>query len=444
MTAVFHRAPRARLPVAVGGQGAFLVDADGRRYLDASGGAAVSCLGHGHPAVVEAIVAQARALAYAHTAFFTNEPSERLAAFLVERAPDGIGKVYFVSGGSDATETALKLARSYHVARGDVERHIFFARRQSYHGNTLGALSVSGNPGRRAAYEPLLTPARFIEPCYAYRGRQAEETAEAYGRRAANALEEAILEAGPERAAAFIAEPVVGATLGAVPAEPGYLACIREICDRYGLLFIADEVMCGMGRTGTLFAAEQDGVAPDIVTCAKGLGGGYQPIGAALVSTKVHDTIIDGLGRFEHGHTYVGHPIACAAALAVQETIEAEGLLATIQDKGARLRDLLAERLRTTGVLGDVRGRGLLIGVELVADPRTKEPFPAKAKLSARVKEAAMAGGLAVYPGSGCVDGARGDHILIAPPYIVGEEHLALIAEGVGRAVEQVLAAVAA
>ncbi|WP_321490005.1 aspartate aminotransferase family protein [uncultured Hyphomonas sp.] len=439
MTSIFHRSPTSSLPTAIGGQGVWLESSDGRRYLDASGGAAVSALGHGHPKVIEAICEQASKMAYAHTAFFTNEPSEKLAEFLAVRAPMDAPKVLFCSGGSEATETSLKLARAYHVSRGEPSRSVFIARNQSYHGATLGALSVSGNPGRRAPYLDILGPCRFIQPCYAYRHQFADETPEAYGKRAADSLEAEILTAGPENVAAFIAEPVVGATLGAVAAAPGYFTRISEICKKYGVLFIADEVMCGMGRTGTLFAVEQESVQPDIITMAKGLGGGYQPIGAVVTSGEIYDAIVSGPGYFEHGHTYIGHATACAAALAVQQTIEDEGLLAHVRSLHPVLVDLLRQALEPTGMIGDIRGRGFLIGVELVRDPVTKSPFAPEMKVSKTVKKAAMAEGLMVYPNSGCVDGRNGDHILIAPPYISQTSDLEQIADRLSRALASVL-----
>jgi len=440
MTSVFHRSPGASLPTAIGGQGVWLEASNGRRYLDASGGAAVSALGHGHPRVVEAIREQASKMAFAHTAFFTNEPSEQLAEFLAVHAPIESPRVMFCSGGSEATEAALKLARAYHVARGELSRSVFISRHQSYHGATLGALSVSGNPGRRAPYLDILAPCQFIEPCYAYRHQHVDETPEAYGRRAADKLEAEILAVGPENVAAFIAEPVVGATLGAATAAPGYFQRISEICQTYGVLFIADEVMCGMGRTGSLFAVEQENVRPDIITMAKGLGGGYQPIGAVMASGEIYDTIVSGPGYFEHGHTYIGHATACSAALAVQQVIEEEKLLERIVDLHPMLVDLLHQALGPTGMIGEVRGRGFLIGVELVRDTATKTPFPPEMKLAAAVKKAAMAEDLIVYPNAGCVDGRSGDHILIAPPYIAEHSDLEQIASRLARAVSTVLA----
>ncbi len=444
MSYVFPRHTKASYPVAVGGEGPYLFDSEGKRYIDASGGAAVSCLGHGHPAVIQAIKDQVDKIAYAHSAFFTTEASEALAEYLIKRAPGDLARVYFVSGGSEANETALKLARQFHLENGEPDRYHFIARRQSYHGNTLGALSVGGNAARRAPYQPLLSPASHIEPCYAYRHQAHDESEEAYGRRVADSLEAEILRVGPEKVAAFIAEPVVGATLGAVPSVTGYFKRIREICDNYGVLLILDEVMCGMGRTGSLYACEQDGIAPDILTCAKGLGGGYQPIGATLCSGRIYDTIAQGSGAFEHGFTYIGHATACAAALAVQHTIESEKLLDNVQRQGAALREALEARFGNHHHVGDIRGRGLFIGLELVADRATKEPFDPALKVNALIKKQAMAEGMVCYPAGGTVDGRRGDHILLAPSFIVQQPHLDEIVDKLGRAVDSVLAEVGA
>ncbi|MCA8901563.1 MAG: aspartate aminotransferase family protein [Hyphomonas sp.] len=439
MTAILHRSPGSNLPFAVAGEGVFLIDADGKRYLDGSGGAAVSCLGHGHPRIIEAIQRQAGTLAYAHTAFFTQAPAEALAQFLSDRAPMREARVFFTSGGSEGVETALKLARQYHVARGDLTRTRFISRRFSYHGATLGALSVSGHAARRAPYEPILSPCRFITPCYPYREAGPDEDAAAFGQRVANELEAAILEDGPETIAAFIVEPVVGATLGAVEAVPGYLARIREICSRHGVLMIADEVMCGMGRTGTLFACAHDTVQPDILVVAKGLAGGYQPIGAVLMSGSVYDAVTHENRRFEHGHTYIGHAIACAAAHATQHTIEEEGLLDAVVARGHALRARLADALTPLGIVGEIRGRGLLTGVELVEDPATKTPFPKSCNLNARVKQLAFKEGLIVYPGGGSAGNGLGDHILIAPPYIISEDEVDCLVERLTLAVKAAL-----
>ena len=439
MTHVFHRDPRVTLPVAVRGEGVYIVDEAGRRYLDASGGAAVSCLGHSHGKVVEAIQRQAAALPFAHTGFFTNQPMEELADALIADAPAGLDKVYFVSGGSEATEAALKLARQYFLELGQPARRHFIARRQSYHGNTLGALAVGGNANRRRPYEPLLMAVSHISPCYAYRDQQPGETEEAYGHRAADALEAAIMELGAESVAGFIAEPVVGATLGAVPAVPGYFKRIREICDRHGLLLILDEVMCGMGRTGTLYACTQDGVAPDLLTVAKGLGAGYQPIGALLASYRIFDTVTTGSGQFRHGHTYMGHATACAAALAVQKAIREEDLLEAVNRQGHLLRTLLDERFADHPHIGDIRGRGLFLGLELVADRATKAPFDPVLQLHARIKGEAMRQGLMCYPMGGTADGTAGDHVLLAPPFIVTADQVHEIVDRLAKAIDLAL-----
>jgi adenosylmethionine-8-amino-7-oxononanoate aminotransferase len=424
MSRILHRQARAGYPRAVSGTGPYLFDADGKRYLDGSGGAAVSCLGHGHPAVLDAIREQAAKVAYAHTSFFTTEVAEALAERLVADAPAGISHAYLVSGGSEAVEAALKMARQYFVEIGQPERSLFIGRRQSYHGNTLGALSVGGNLPRRRQYAPLLTEARHVSPCYEYRDRLADETPEQYAERLAAELDAEIVAAGPRRVIAFIAETVVGATAGAVPPVPGYFRRIREICDRHGVLLILDEVMCGMGRTGTLYACEQEGIAPDIVTIAKGLGAGYQPIGAALLSQRIFDAIAGGSGSFQHGHTYIGHAIACAAALAVQRTIASEGLLERVRSLGELLDRELRRAFDAHPHVGDIRGRGLFRGLEFVADRATKAPFEPGERINTRVKQAAFELGLMCYPSGGTIDGLRGDHALLAPPYIIEPAHV--------------------
>ena len=439
MSHVLHRGS-APLPVAVGGDRCHIVDATGKRYLDASGGAAVSCLGHGHPRVIAALQAQAATMAYAHTGFFTNEPMETLADLLIQDAPAGIDKVYFVSGGSEAMEAALKLARQYFVEIGQPERRHVIARRQSYHGNTLGALAAGGNEARRRQFAPLLIETHHIAPCYAYRDRREAESEEAYGQRVADELEAKILELGPETVIGFIAEPVVGATAGAVAAVPGYFKRIREICDRHGVLLILDEVMCGMGRTGTLHASEQEGVAPDIMAVAKGLGGGYQPIGAMLASTRIVAAIEAGSGAFQHGHTYLGHATACAAALAVQQTIRDENLLQAVRARGEDLSAALTERFGNHAHVGDIRGRGLFRGLELVRDRSSRQPFDPALKLHARIKAEAMARGLMCYPMGGTIDGQRGDHILLAPPYIITPDEIGELVDKLGRAIDAALA----
>lgn len=424
MSHVFHRSLTQSYPTAIHGDGPYLIDSQGTRYLDASGGAAVSCLGHSDAKVIAAIRDQVGTLAYAHTSFFTSEPMEALADFLIERAPEGLESVYFVSGGSEAVEAALKLARQYFVEIGQPQRRHVIARRQSYHGNTLGALAAGGNAWRRQQFQPLLIDVSHVSPCYAYREQRADETPQALGIRLAAELEEEILRLGADNVMAFIAEPVVGATLGAVPAVPGYFKRVREVCDRHGVLLILDEVMCGMGRTGSLFAAEQEGISADLITIAKGLGAGYQPIGATLVSGRIVNAIRQGSGFFQHGHTYIGHATACAAALAVQQTIEERQLLPRVRELGAALQARLKARFAAHPHVGDIRGRGLFQGLELVRERASKEPFDPALKLHAKVKKAAMAEGLMCYPMGGTLDGRRGDHILLAPPFILEEAHL--------------------
>jgi adenosylmethionine-8-amino-7-oxononanoate aminotransferase len=440
MSHILHRTANINIPVAVSGSGLEIVDADGKRYLDASGGAAVSCLGHGHPDVLAAMHKQLNALAYSHTAFFTTEAAERLADRLIEDAPAGLERVYLVSGGSEAIEAALKMARQFFIEIGEAQRRHVIARRQSYHGNTLGALAVSGNAWRRAQFEPMLIKTHHIDPCYAYRLQREDESNADYAARAAQALEDRIVEIGPDRVMAFVAETVVGATSGAVPPVGDYFKWIRAICDRYGVLLILDEVMCGMGRTGTLHACEQEGVAPDLMTLAKGLGGGYQPIGAVLLSKRIYQAFASGSGAFQHGHTYMGHPMAAAAALAVQEVIRRDRLLANVVEMGVRLEQRLAERFGQHPCVGDLRGRGLFRALELVRDRASKRPFDPALKVHARVKREAMARGLMVYPMGGTIDGVEGDHILLAPPFIVEPSQIDAIVERLGASLEAALA----
>jgi adenosylmethionine-8-amino-7-oxononanoate aminotransferase len=444
MSHVFHRRFDHDYPVAARAAGIEIIDRDGKRYIDASGGAAVSCLGHGHERVIEAVRRQVRELAYAHSSFFTNEPAEALADRLIAGAPAGLDKVFFVSGGSEAVEAALKMARQYFVEIGQPERRHFIARRQSYHGNTLGALAIGGNAWRRRQFEPLLVDVEHVSPCYAYRDQRPGETDAAYVRRLLQELEDTIVRLGPETVIAFVAEPVVGATMGAVPALPGYFSGIRALCDRYGMLLILDEVMCGMGRTGTLFACEQEDVVPDIVTIAKGLGAGFQAIGATLASSTICEAIRTGSGFFQHGHTYMAHPVACAAGLAVQNALVEEQLLGRVKPQGVKLKDLLRARFEDHPHVGDVRGRGLFMGVELVADRATKAPFAPALKLNAVIKAAAMERGLLCYPMGGTIDGRQGDHVLLAPPYVVTDGQLEDIVERLGTAIDAAIAEVSA
>ena len=441
MSHVFHRTPKNEYPVAVRGDGAYLVDREGKRYLDASGGAGVSCLGHTDRAVVAAIKAQLDRLPFAHTSFFTNEPMEALADELIRRAPKAFDRVYFVSGGSEAIEAALKLSRQYFVEKSEPQREHIIARRGSYHGNTLGALAVGGNAWRRKQFEPLLIDVSHVSPCYAYRGKESAETDEAYAARLAGELEAEILRLGGDKVIAFVAETVVGATLGAVTPVPGYFRRIREVCDKYGVLLILDEVMCGMGRCGALFTFEQEGIVPDLVCIAKGLGAGYQPIGAVITTGKVYDAIVSGSGFFQHGHTYLGHAAACAGALAVQKRLNDEGLLARVEPLGESLDRKLRAAFGRHPHVGDIRGRGLFRALELVEDRASKKPFDPSRKINSRLKKAALDAGLVCYPMGGTLDGVQGDHVLFAPPFIVEEAHLDELVAKFSAALSAALAA---
>jgi len=439
MSHIFPRHSRQTLPTVTGGEGCYLIDSTGKRYLDGSGGAAVSCLGHGDQTVIDAIKAQLDKVAFAHTGFFTSEPAEALADLLVQHAPEGIDRVYLVSGGSEATEAAIKLARQYWVEKGQPQRGRLIARQQSYHGNTIGALSAGGNAWRRAQFAPLLLDVSHIAPCYDYRLRHDGETAEDYALRAANALEEELLRVGPETVMAFMAEPVVGATVGALTPAPGYFKRIREICDQYGILLILDEVMCGMGRTGHLFACDEDGIAPDILCIAKGLGAGYQPIGAMLCSSDIYDTIAAGSGFFQHGHTYLGHPTAAAAGLAVVSSILDRGLIERVRVQGDKLAERLQARFGQHPHVGDIRGRGLFRGIELVADRETKAPFDPERGIAGKLKKATFEAGLICYPMAGTIDGRHGDHILLAPPFIIEDAQLDELTDKLALALDRVL-----
>ncbi|WP_191286250.1 aspartate aminotransferase family protein [Aliiroseovarius zhejiangensis] len=439
MSHVFPRHTKAVPPIAVKGDGIYIIDSNGNKYLDGSGGAAVSCLGHSDRDVIQAIKTQVDQLAFAHTGFLSSQPAESLADRLIANAPEGIERVYFVSGGSEAVESALKLARQYMIETGQPQRTRFISRRQSYHGNTLGALGTGGNAWRRAPFDPVMVSASHISPCYEYRLRHEGESQEDYALRAANELEAELLRQGPENVIGFIAEPVVGATAGAVPAVPGYFKRIREICDQYGILLILDEVMCGMGRTGTLFACEQDGVAPDLITIAKGLGAGYQPIGAMLCSGAIYAAIEDGSGFFQHGHTYVGHPTACAAADAVVRKLTDGGMVARSAQMGETLMAALTDAFGQHPHIGDMRGRGLFRGLELVADRDTKAPFAPEKGIAAKLKKQAFANGLICYPMAGTIDGQQGDHVLLAPPFIITDDQIGELVDKLSKTFDAVL-----
>ena len=434
---VLYRTPLARYPVAVSGQGMRLIDATGKNYLDMSGGAAVSCLGHGHLDVVQAVTRQTQSLAFAHTSFFTNDPQEQLAARLVRRFADARARVYFLSGGSEANETALKIAWQYWAACDRPNKKIIISREHSYHGNTFGALTISGNPGRRnASAAPLIDWPR-IPPCYPYRKQRDGEKLADYSRRSADYLDTAIAECGADNVAAFICEPVVGSSLGVVAATPGYLARVREICDEHNILLIADEVMCGSGRTGTYFAHEHDRVKPDIVTLAKSIGGGYQPLAATIIGPKISSALTQS--GFTHGHTYIGHAAACAAGVAVQEVMDRDNLLDRTRAMGDRFLALLKDQLADHPNVGDIRGRGLFIGIELVSDIETKAGFMDRPALSEELRAAAMKHGLIIYPGGIITDGCMAPHILMAPPMIVEDRHLVECVDKLGDVIKDAI-----
>jgi adenosylmethionine-8-amino-7-oxononanoate aminotransferase len=439
MSNIIHRSLRSVPRQASRAQGAYVYDTEGKAYLDGSGGAAVTSIGYSHSKVLAAMQKQMNEIAYVHSSFFTTEVAEQLADFLTERAPGDLDYCYFLSGGSEAIETALKMARQYFVEIGKPEKKYFIAREQSYHGNTLGALAIGGNKWRKAQFAPLLIDVGRVSACYEYRGRKAQESQEQYTQRLLQELEDKITELGAENVIAFVAETIVGATAGVVPPTPGYFKGVRDICDRHGILLISDEVMSGMGRTGSFLAIEQEEVVPDLVAIAKGLGGGYQPIGAVLAREFIVETFRSGSGLFQHGHTYIGHATACAAALAVQQVTVEEKLLEQVQELSPLLENLLKERLGSLPYVGDVRGRGYFWGVELVEDKGTKRTFEPELKIAAHIKSAAMEAGLMIYPSSGTVDGLYGDHILIAPPLICAEKELNLLVDRLETAVTQVM-----
>ena len=421
---IFPRHTNYDLPNAIRGEGCYIIDENDKWYLDASGGAAVSCLGHSDKTVQKAIIEQTEKLSFAHTSFFTSEPAELLANLLAKHSPEGLDKVYFVSSGSEAVESSLKLARQYFVEIGNHEKHKVISRRQSYHGNTLGALAAGGNVSRRTFFEKLLFETSLISPCYPYRHQTQDETELEYGLRVANELEEEIINLGPENVMAFIAETVGGATAGALTPVIGYFKRIREICNKYNILLILDEVMCGMGRTGSLFACEDEEIIPDILTVAKGLGAGYQPIGAMICQNFIYDAIANGSGFFQHGHTYLGHPVACAASFSVLSKLVNENFPSQVREKGQYLQKNLELHLGQNQFVGDIRGRGLFRGIELVKNRSTKEPFPKKLNIAGKIKKQALDIGLICYPMQGTVDGSKGDHILIAPPFIINENQI--------------------
>ena len=424
------------LPMAAYGDGCYIIDKYGKKYLDGSCGAAVSCLGHSDQTINDAIIKQTEKLAFSHTSFFTSEPAEELARVLSKNSPTGLDKVYFVSSGSEAIEASLKLAKQYFIEIGKPKKHRVISRKQSYHGNTLGALAVGGNVWRKSFFEDLLIKTSLISPCYKYRHQDNSESEIEYGLRIADELEEEIIHLGPDNVMAFIAETVVGATAGALTPVEGYFKRIREICTKYNVLLILDEVMCGMGRTGTLFACDEEKIIPDIITIAKGLGAGYQPIAAMMCQNFIYEAISQGSGFFQHGHTYLGHPIACAASLAVVNKLLKENFPEQVRKKGEYLQKHLEITLSQNQYIGDIRGRGLFRGIELVQNRETKEPFPKNLNIAGKIKKKALDLGLICYPMQGTVDGTVGDHILIAPPFIINENEINEISQKLKTTIE--------
>jgi len=441
MSRILQRTLTANPDIALSGKGIRLHLASGKTVIDGSGGAAVACIGHGNRRVAAAMADQAGRMAYAHTGFFTSEPAEALADLLLGDEPGGLTHAFFASSGSEAMEAAVKLARQYFIELGQPQRTRIIGRRQGYHGTTLGALSAGGHVARRAPYEPLLSTAfRKVSPCFAYHYQAPEETDADYVARLAAELEAEFQRLGPGTVAAFCAETVVGATTGCVAAVPGYFVAMRAVCDRHGTLLVLDEVMCGMGRTGTLHAWEQEGVAPDIQAVAKGLGGGYAPVGGILVAARVIAALRDGSGGFMHGQTYQAHPVACAAALEVQRIIREQDLVGAAARKGTRLAALLTDRFGNHHQVGDIRGRGLFHALEFVQDRAARLPFDPARGIAEAVKQAALDRGLAIYPCTGTLDGMRGDHVILAPPYIVSDAELTEIVDKLGDAVDAVFA----
>jgi adenosylmethionine-8-amino-7-oxononanoate aminotransferase len=436
---IFPRNSRKEYPVAVRGEGCWIISSDGRRFLDAAGQAAVVNIGHGVAEIGRAMAEQSSQIAFAHTSQFHSVPAEKLAARLLQLAPANFqnsGRVYFTSGGSEATETAIKLARQYHLECGQPQRYGVISRRQSYHGSTLGAMSVSGNVARRAPYQPLLAEWGHVSECFAYHhpGSLKDED---YGLACANDLDKFLRGSNGNSSAAFIFEPVVGATLGAAVPSPGYIERIAEICRENKILLIADEIMSGMGRTARPFAIQHWNVEPDMILVGKGIASGYAPLGAVLVSARIIEAFECGSGIFQHGFTYQAHPVCTAAGNAVLDYLETYKLLERVGPISKTLRADL-EPLRSHPNVGDIRGMGLLIGIEFVKDKGSREPFPRSENIAERIRQAALEENVLTYPTQGCVDGLRGDHILLAPPFSLNTEESALIARAIKSALAKV------
>lgn len=426
------------LPKVAWAKGSYLHDVNGKQYIDGSGGPAVYCIGHSNPEVNEAITRQLDRIAHGYRYNFTSDALEELTEIVRGRCGGTLNHMVYVTGGSEAVESCLKLALQYHTARGETSRRRFIARERSWHGNTLGALSVSGFLERKRAFEGSLLEVSRLSPANAYRPI-AGATPETLGEACAQELEDEILRVGPQNVAAFIFEPVVGAAGGCVPAPAGYARRVREICDRHGVILISDEVMCGVGRSGTWRALEKDGVEPDIMSVAKGLAAGYLPLGAAIYSDKVNDVINSAHGAPMTGHTFTGHTACCAAGVAVQKILIREKLVEHVGANEAHLKQMIAQALDGVEAVGDIRGRGYFIGTELVEDRATKKPFDAGRKLYMRIRQKALDNGLICYPVGGNVDGVNGDVVILSPPYNSTEAELTEMVDKMARSIKQVL-----
>ncbi|KAH8901121.1 aminotransferase class 3 [Thozetella sp. PMI_491] len=426
---LLHRSLLERPHTVTRASRSYLYLEDGRKVLDACGGAAVAILGHGHPEVLDAVMDQMRKVSYVHTVAYTTESAEALANWIIGSRrtgfDHGLAKAYFIGSGSEANDAAMKCARQYWFEKGETQRKFFISRQQAYHGNTIGAMSVSSLVGRKIPYQDVLLPnVAFVSPADAYHGKRAGETDESFVQRLMDELEAEILRLGPENVISFIGETVSGAALGSMPAPPGYWRAVRAMCDKYGILLHLDEIMCGAGRTGSYFAFEQEGMRPDIVTIGKGLGGGYAPIAGMLINDKIVDSLRKGTSAFNHGHTYQAHPVSCAAALAVQRVLERDHLIERVAASADGLEAALRKTFANCAYVGDIRGRGFFWTLEFVKNKETKEPFERSVNFGPKVQNTAFELGVALYPGAGTVDGVRGDHITIAPPYMASNEEL--------------------
>lgn len=438
--ALMHRSLREKPILVEKTSGHYIELQNGNSIMDACGGAAVAIIGHGNQEVISEITKQLSSVAYVHTLAYTTPAAEQLAELLVGDRPGGLCKAFFVGSGSEAIEGALKLARQYFFEIGEPQRIHLIARKQAYHGNTFGSMSISNNESRLTPYKDVLLPnVSHVSPCYPYRYRADDEDDAAYVLRLASELDAEFQRVGPSNVIAFVAETVGGATSGCITPVPGYFQAMKAVCEKYGALFMLDEVMCGMGRTGTYFAWEQENVAPDIMTIGKGLGGGYAPIASILANEKVVAALDGGSGAFNHGHTYQAHPGSCAAALAVQRIVKRDNLVERCAEQGKKLEAALKDRLGKEAHVGEIRGRGLFWGVEFVKDKETKKPFDAPLKFGPTVQKRALDFGIAIYPGAGTIDGYTGDHVLIAPPYTVTDSEIDVIVDTLLKAYKDVV-----